>query len=382
MENVKILAVGIGGFANNYLSKMLPENGNGFEIVGAVEKYPDSCRYLDEIKKNDIPIYESMDEFYAEKKADLAIICTPIFLHTSQTLTALKNGSNVMCEKPLSGVSADAEMIEAEAKKQGKFVITGYQWSYSEAIITLKRDILDGKLGKPVFLKTMILWPRNTDYFKRGSGWAGKLKTSDGIVINDSVAANATAHYLHNMLYVTGKEYESSEALNVKADLLRVNDIENFDTSVISFDLDCGGKGLFIASHSTKRTINPIFEYRFEKGTVKYNEDDGMLRVFFDDGSVKEYGKPSIDVHTKKIYDAIDGCRMTDYKPVCSPFTAAAHVRCIEAVQREKILTPKTSLVNNNNGYLFVEGLDEMLIHCYEKEDMPRGVGMLDEVVQ
>ena len=381
MKNVTILAVGIGGFANNYLSKMLPDHGNGFEIVGAVEPYPESCKCLDEFKAKNIPIYSDIDEFYAHHNADLAIICSPIFLHTRQTLTALKNGSNVMCEKPLSGVSADAELIEEEAKKQGKFVMTGYQWSYSDAILDLKRDILDGMYGKPVMMKTMILWPRDTNYFKRGSGWAGKLKAPDGTVINDSVAANATAHYLHNILYVTGKEHFSSEALNVKADLLRVNNIENFDTAVVSFDLDCGGKGLFVASHSTDVAVNPIFEYRFENGIVTYSEDEGVLRGRLTNGEEKLYGSPSVDVHTKKIYEAIRGCNVDSYRPVCSPYTAAAHVRCIEEIQKEKIHQVNAQSIRQRGDLLFIDGLDNILKTCYDEERMPRETVAFKELI-
>ncbi len=380
MENVKILAVGIGGFANNYLSKMFPEQGNGFEFVGAVEPYPESSKCLEEFKSRNIPIYSDIDQFYSHHSADLAIICSPIFLHTKQTLTALKNGSNVMCEKPLSGVSADAEVIEQEAKKQGKFVMTGYQWSYSDAILDLKRDVLNGKFGKPIMLKTMILWPRNTDYFKRGSGWAGKIKAADGTIINDSVAANATAHYLHNILYVTGQDKKSCEPLNVKADLIRVNDIENFDTAVVSFDLDCGGKALYVASHSTKSVLNPIFEYRFENGTVSYSEDEGILKAVFADGTEKVYGSPSKDVHTKKIYEAINGCKADIYEPVCSPYTAAPHVRCIEAIQAEKIMSANPSCVIKEDKLYYIDKLDKILQTCYENEEMPRDNGLFKEI--
>ncbi len=380
MSNIKILAVGIGGFANNYLTKMFSEHGNGFDIVGAAEPYPESCKCLDEFKRRNIPIYPDIDSFYKGNSADLAVICSPIFMHTRQTLTALKNGSNVMCEKPLSGVSSDAEIIEKEAKKQGKFVMTGYQWSYSDAILDLKKDILDGKLGKPVMLKTLVLWPRDTDYFKRGSGWAGKLAAEDGTMINDSVAANAAAHYLHNILYVTGQDKRSSEAINVKADLIRVNDIENFDTAVVTFDLDCGGKGLFIASHSTKCSLNPVFEYRFEKGTVKYNEDEGILRTFFSDGTEKSYGAPSKDAHTKKIYEAINACKKPNYQPVCSPYTAAPHVRCVEAIQREIILTAKPSHVIKKDKLYYIDNLDKILQACYNNEQMPRENGLFREI--
>ncbi len=380
-KNVKILAVGIGGFANNYLSQIFPYNGNGFEIVGAVEPYPKTSACLNDFNKRKIPIYSTMQEFYEKHCADLAIICSPIFLHTEQTLIALNNGSNVMCEKPLSPISSDAEIIENLAKKQGKFVMTGYQWSFSDAMLELKKDIISGKLGKPIMLKTMLLWPRDINYFKRGSSWAGKIKTTDGKIVNDSVASNAAAHYLHNILFITGKDKKSSETINVKADLLRVNDIENFDTAVISFDLDCGGKGLFIASHSTLKNINPIFAYKFEKATVKYNDDQGDVIAYFNDGRVKNYGCPSIDGHTKKIYEAINACHVNNYSPACSPYTAASHVKCIESVQKEKIFTVRPHLIKKNGQSLYIEGLDNVLLTCYEKEFMPRDKNLFGEFI-
>lgn len=380
-KKVKILAVGIGGFANNYLSQLIPYNGNGFEIVGAVEPFPETCLCLDEFKKRNIPIYSTMQNFYENHRADLAIICTPIYLHTEQTLIALNNASNVMCEKPLSPISSDAEVIENLAKKQGKFVITGYQWSFSDAMLALKKDFIDGALGKPIMLKTLIFYPRDINYFNRGSVWAGKIKTADGKIVNDSVASNAAAHYLHNIFFVTGKNARSSEAINIKADLLRVNNIENFDTAVISFGLDCGGKGLFIASHSTLKNINPIFEYKFENATVKYNYEQGDVIAYFNDGRIKNYGCPSTEEHTKKIYEAINACTINNYKPVCSPYTAVSHIKCIESVQKEKIFNVCPNSIKKNGQLLYVEGLDDVLLTCYEKEIMPRDKNLFGEFI-
>ena len=259
MRKVKILCVGIGGYANVYLEALLKSGGGNFEIVGLVDINPNGCKYLDQLQN--VPVYSDMEDFYKEKTADLCIITTPINLHTRQILTALKNGSNVMCEKPLSGISADEKIIKEQSEKSGKFVSIGFQWSFSDAVNDLKSDIIKGVYGRAEFLKSIVLWPRPKEYFTRGSGWAGKIKSADGTPINDSVANNATAHYLHNMLYVLGNAYgKSSEAEVLSAELLRVNSIENFDTAVIKLRFDCGADGLFIASHSTRDIKEPCFE--------------------------------------------------------------------------------------------------------------------------
>ncbi len=382
MDKVKILSVGVGGYANIYLGKLLFEENPAFEIVGAVDPFAKNAKFYSDIVAKGIPVYDTMDDFYNEgKTADLAVITTPIHFHTRQILTAIEHGANVMCEKPLSGVSADAKLIEDAAAAAGKWVMIGYQWSYSDAIQALKDDICKGILGKPVFLKTMILWPRNKDYFNRGTGWAGKLLAPDGTVINDSVAANATAHYLHNMLFVCGEKYFACEAKNVKADLIRVNDIENFDNATISFDIDGGAKCLFIAAHSTKINKNPIFEYRFENATVVYSEDTKNIVATFNDGTVKEYGYPDAANNASKVYQAIEGCRSSDFRPVCSPYTAAAHTRTIEEVQKNKIHTLKPEYVKVEGALSYIDGFDALLRRCYDEEIMLRDTKEFGEMV-
>lgn len=375
-KKVKIVCVGIGGYASVYMKALFGSDADNFEIVGAVDPYPEGSAYLAEIKAAGIPIYSDMEGFYAERSADLAIITTPIHFHTRQIMYALEQGSNVLCEKPLSGVSADAELIETRAAELGKFVMIGYQWSYAKAILALKADVLSGALGAPVSLKTLILWPRDKDYFNRGSRWAGKLRASDGTVINDSVAANACAHYIHNMLYVCGEDKLAAEPTNVKADLVRVNEIENFDNATISFSLPNGAKCLFVAAHSANVNVNPAFEYRFERATVKYDEKTKDIVAYFNDGTEKHYGNPfegPSDGYKSKI--AIEGCLTEGFRPVCTPYTAAAHTRCIEAVQTYPIYDAapeliKTQIKPNGTPLFYIEGLAEAMKKCYNDEIM------------
>ena len=381
-KKVKILCVGIGGYAHVYIRSIMDNPKPEYGIVGAVDPYATLSPFYERIQSENIPIYNDMEEFFAEHTADLVIISTPIHCHTKHILSALNHGCNVLCEKPLSGVSADEDLIEEAAQRAGKFVMIGYQWSYSTAIGKLKADVLSGLFGEPKFLKTLILWPRKKDYFTRGSGWAGKLTAKDGTVINDSVAANACAHYLHNMLYVCGDDGLAAEPYDVKADLLRVNDIENFDNSFISFSLKNGAKCLFIAGHSTDAIKQPAFEYRFEKATIKFSEDTPDIIAYFNDGTEKHYGSPDSDGHPKKGFIAIEGCMNPDFKPSCTHKTAAAHTRLIEAVQTNAIYSVKDEFIKEKDNGLYVPGLYDLMVRCYNDEILLRDSGEMEKLVK
>ena len=45
MEKVKILSVGIGGFANIYLEHLLGQEEKNFEIVGMIDPFPQGAKF-------------------------------------------------------------------------------------------------------------------------------------------------------------------------------------------------------------------------------------------------------------------------------------------------------------------------------------------------
>jgi len=384
MNTVRILAVGIGGFAQGYLHALLQEKAPDFEIVGMVDVAPQRSTCYAELVARGVPLYPSMDAFYEEKSADLAIIVTPIHFHTPQILCALEHGSNVMCEKPLTGVSADEKILVDAMERTGKFVMIGYQWSYAKAILELKADITAGLYGKPELLKTLVLWPRSNVYYQRGGGWAGKLRAADGTTINDSVVSNATAHYLHNMLYVTGgADGRSSEVTALDCTLLRTNPIENFDTATVKFTMDNGAQGLFVVSHSTKETVNPVFEYRFQKGIVTYGGAQAHILGTLADGTVKDYGDPFENATLEKIQVAIAATRDPGFVPVCGVQAAAPQVRCVEKIQTHPIHSVRQDVilekVTETERFLYVDGLDAALQECYLEEKLLADCAKLKE---
>ena len=364
-----IVLVGAGGYGLYYVKELLHPRDPDVRWVGVVDPFYEHCAKKDEIDAAGIPVFETVEDFYRARQADLAVISTPPFLHCEQSICALKHGSYVLCEKPIAPTVAEAErMLEAE-RKYGKFVAIGYQWSYSRAIQALKRDVLDGVLGKPLSMKTAISWPRNRAYYARGGGWAGRIE-KDGITILDSIASNACAHYLHNIFFLLGDTMDQSAyGTDLNAECFRANAIENFDTCTIRMK----AKGVplyFIASHATSKKRNPEFCYVFENATVTYSQDEGSrITAIFQNGTTKNYGDPFAD-SLIKLWDCVEAIR-TGRRPICTVETALPHTELIERLYREiPILDfPKARVhLNPATDSVEVDGLFEALYAAYEKE--------------
>ncbi|MGC8971868.1 MAG: Gfo/Idh/MocA family protein [bacterium] len=384
MDKISVVLVAIGGYGNNYVKAILEEgDAYGVEIVGAVDPYPETCMYLEKLKGKGVPIYSDLKDFYKMQRADLTVISSPIHFHCKQTVVALENGSNVLCEKPASATVQEIREMILTRNKTGLKVAIGFQWAYDPAYIALKEDVMKGLLGRPKRLKTLVLWPRNTAYYRRSS-WAGRKRDERGNWILDSVANNATAHFLHNMLHLLGKSMESSTMpVEVTAELYRANPIENFDTSTIRVLTEDGVEILFYATHAVKNLFGPIFAYEFESAIVVYNdpnipESSNNLVARFKNGVIKEYGSPNHG-SIRKLWKTIDAIRGEDiiYCPIES---AMAHTLTINGAQESTpdITEFPEKLIKREGEpeLIWVEGLEEALKYCYREEALPSEIGI------
>ena len=371
---VSIALAGIGGYGKNYVNTILTEGeAHNVQLAGVIDPFAEQSPFLAEFQQHDVPIYDGLTAFFANHKVDLVALSTPIHLHAPQTIQCLEKGASVFCEKPLCVTIQEArQMAEAEAQNPG-FVGIGYQWSFSNAIQALKQDIITGKLGKPKLLKSSIFWPRPVAYYQRNN-WAARIKTDDGIWVLDSPANNATAHYIHNMVYVLGATRETSAQLSsVQAELYRANQIENYDTVALRAFTTEGVEMLFYATHASRNNINPIFDYYFEDATVTFATDGSSeIEAHFKDGMHKNYGNPFAE-GMGKLWQAVDALRTGD-RLACGIEASMVQTRCINGAQEspEAIIDFPKNLLHTIDGQLtYVENLEENLTRCYTTNTLP-----------
>jgi predicted dehydrogenase len=381
MRDVTVAMVALGGYGNTYLARLFSAR-EGFRFVAGIDPNPSGCRFMDAFQERQIPIYPDLDHFYAESSADLVAIAAPIHLHRPFTEIALAHGSNVLCEKPVTATVQDARaMAEADDAAEG-FVGIGYQWSFSRTMQALKADIMAGVFGKPLRLRTKVLWPRPLSYYRRNN-WAAKLKASNGSWILDSPVNNATAHYLHNCFYVLGRTRETSaRPVDVQAELYRANEIENYDTAALRCHTEEGVEILFYTSHAIHENIGPVLRYEFEAAVVDYEAYGNPVLAHFSDGRVKDYGDPYAD-EDRKLWDAIDAARggprdRTGAPLACGIRAAMSHTLAVNGAQesvsevgefpdRHVIREPR----GDSDALIWVEGLQEALETCYDQGRLP-----------
>ncbi|MBQ3095141.1 MAG: Gfo/Idh/MocA family oxidoreductase [Clostridia bacterium] len=378
MKTVSVVLAGIGGYGRLSVMPLLKDApDHGAKLVACVDPFPEKCQFIGELRAAGVPIYPSLEAFYAEMHADLAVLATPIHLHCAQAVCCMERGSHVLCEKPVCSILPDAEIMAEAEVRLGKSLHIGYQWSHSAAVTQLKADIAAGLLGRPKYMKTLICWPRSKAYFARG--WAAKWRAADGSYILDSIAMNATAHYIHNMLYLLGDAPDkSAEPRTVTAETYRVNSIESFDTAALRIITEDGTPLFYVATHGCDQNFGPVFEYVFENATVTYDEmADGRFTARFSDGSTRDYGSPA-DGPLAKLWNAIDTARGEGRK-YCGVEASVPHLRCInglaENVPVHTILREKLTY-DEKKELLYMPGLSDALKACYTDMRLPSEAGL------
>jgi predicted dehydrogenase len=367
-DPVKVLVVAINGYGHYYLKTLLEETDcEKAVLVGVVDPDAERSKYFHAFREFGIPVCKMMNDFFLSGgKADLAVIASPPHFHVSQSILALHHGTNVLCEKPVSGLMSDAELLLEKSRKTGKFVMIGYQWSYSEGIRSLKKDILSGRFGKPLKMKSLCLWPRDSAYFARNN-WAYRKTDTEGNVVNDNLFNNAMSHFIHNMFFLMGDSMESS-AVFVKAEarLARAYPVETYDTGTLIAETGSGIELLFVGSHAVEKTVDPCFRIEFEKGYIELKPGADRIVVKMTDESELSYPSPDSDHQFKKLFAAIDNV-IKPGNAFCSVEAAMTQLRLTAEIERTgtKIFVFPDSGITKTDKRIFVNGLDDTLAECY-----------------
>ena len=380
-ETVRVVLVGLGGYGQSYVQAVLADgDAHGVALVGGVDPRPEGCERLADLVAAGVPIVSSLAEFYREAQADLAVISAPIQFHEPLSRLAIENGSHVLCEKPLAATVAEARRMADFARRAGRFLAIGYQWSFADATQTLKRDIMAGTFGAPIRLKTMTQWPRNAGYYAR-SPWAGRQRMDDGAWVLDSPVNNATAHYLHHLLYLTGAtQTTSARPVHLQAELYRANPIGNFDTGFLRGRLDNGAEMLYMASHAVPSHIGPVCQYDFEHAVI-HNCFPGWdaFVARFKDGRLVRYGDAD-RTGCNKLWDCVDAVR-TGVPVACDVETATAQTLCVNAAALScPEVTPfDQSLIrtvgNGPDQVTYVQDLQPVFSLCWGMDALPAELG-------
>lgn len=190
--NAAIVGTGFIGPAHLEALRRLPN----IEVTALCEVNIDLARAKADLLG--IPNAYTFEEMLQQPDIDVVHICTPNFLHFSQSKAALLAGKHVVCEKPLATKIEEAEELVALAKEKGLVNAVHFNLRYYPMVRQMKTMREAGELGEVYSIMGSYLqdWLYlNTDY-----NWRLEPdKSGDSRAI-----ADIGSHLLDLTEYVTG----------------------------------------------------------------------------------------------------------------------------------------------------------------------------------
>jgi 1,5-anhydro-D-fructose reductase (1,5-anhydro-D-mannitol-forming) len=178
------------------------------------------------------PSWPDLPAALAQCPADAVYIATPVFLHASQTIGALRAGRHVLCEKPMALNYPDALSMQQAAEDTGRTLgIAYYRRMYPK--VERARELIEaGAVGRPVFAEaTSHDWFCPTDDFR---AWLTDPERAGGGPLYD-----IASHRIDLMNYLFGKPARVSAHLSTLVHPMQVE-----DNATVMIEYESGVRGL------------------------------------------------------------------------------------------------------------------------------------------
>ena len=95
----------------------------------------------------------SYEELVADPGVEIVYISSPHSHHLEHTLLALHNGKHVICEKPMSLNATEVEIMVAEARKSGLFLMEALWPPFQPSYLKAGEILESGKMGRLLHMR-------------------------------------------------------------------------------------------------------------------------------------------------------------------------------------------------------------------------------------
>jgi predicted dehydrogenase len=127
------------------------------EITAVGSRRPEAARaFAEEHTRGTATAHGSYEALVADPAVDVVYVATPHALHLDNARMAFEAGKHVLCEKPLTLTTADAEELFASAKAHGRFVMEAMWMACHPVIRTVRERLRAGDFGTPRSLRAEI----------------------------------------------------------------------------------------------------------------------------------------------------------------------------------------------------------------------------------
>ena len=218
MNKVNWVVAGIGDIARK-------------RVIPAIQAEPRSLLYgfvtRDPAKAGPYPgakTWPTIDEAVADPAVNAVYIALPVAMHAEATMTALRAGKHVLCEKPMAMHFAQAQAMVAEARLRGHLLGVSYYRRLYPKLIRAKQLVAEGAIGRPLLAEANCHdWTQTLV----GREWLRNPALAGGGPVYDTAS-----HRIDAMNFLFGKP---ERAAGMLSNAVHRMDVEDSATVVIQF---------------------------------------------------------------------------------------------------------------------------------------------------
>jgi UDP-N-acetyl-2-amino-2-deoxyglucuronate dehydrogenase len=193
--------IGAAGYIALRHLRAIRDTGNDLVVaidindsVGVLDSYFPDADFFTEFEQFDAFV---QDEKLLGRKLDYIAICSPNYLHLPHIKFALRNGVDVICEKPLVIKAADLDVIRSYETTYGSCVNSILQLRLHPAIVALRDKVQSASLGHVFDVDLTYMTSRGKWYMR---SWKGLDQKSGGVATNIGVHFYDMLHFIFGRL--------------------------------------------------------------------------------------------------------------------------------------------------------------------------------------
>ena len=293
---MKYALIGCGRISTNHIKAAI---NNNIEIVAICDIVPENMKNIlekHELQNNkSIKRYSDYKKMIADNDIDLISIATESGLHAEIAIYCIKNGINVIIEKPIAMSIKDADEIRRLSEEYNVKVAACHQNRFNIAVQKMRKALEEGRFGKISHGSIHVRWNRNRDYYEQAK-WRGTWKDDGGALMNQCI------HGIDLLRWMLGDDIEEVYGVTRRQfhDYLEAEDI---GMAVVKFK-----NGAVATIEGTTNVYPQNLEetlYLFgEKGTVKIGgKSTNNIDVWdFADETEEDMSNKGLEEVTSNVY--------------------------------------------------------------------------------
>jgi predicted dehydrogenase len=150
-QDLSVLIVGCGSIGKRHARVL---NGLGVGDLRVCDPLPEQRLSL-QAQVPSVQLYDSYSAGLADHP-DVVLICTPPELHVPMAMEAMRAGSHVLCEKPLSDSTDCVDDMVALNEATGKKVMVALCFRFHEGLVKARHYLDAGRIGRLVSVRALV----------------------------------------------------------------------------------------------------------------------------------------------------------------------------------------------------------------------------------